>query len=464
VIVRRVAQALEDRRVFVPVLLATAVLELLLIGLPDTMGDMLEYRRWIRQLAAHGLAGAYWPPQQSPFGEGIEGTWPIDYPPVFPYVLWGIGRGLGWLAPGALLDASLLDSLVRAPLLLAHWLCGVLIAVFVTRHAGESAGRLVLVVHLLNPALVFNTCYWGQSDALVALGLVASVVAVMANRPRLGWGILAVTVLVKPIAAPFLALLALVELRERGWRRMLQCALVALATVLVTLAPFAWLGRARDILREVFLQVDAMPYASVNAHNLWWLVTGGLPWTLADAPLVLGVSYRLAGFLLFGTCLAGILLWLRRAGEPLALPLAAAGTALALFVLNTHMHENHLYAFLPLLALALPASPRLRWIYCIATVTLLANMALHDPYLRQVVGPLVPGPRLLRPPAGPLGPALVEYLTRNGYGYAVDQYRGETVVWRIALAHLGSMVNMALLAAWPMALRVRAASRESPWP
>ena len=381
---RRIAQALQQPHRFAAILLAAGALELLLVALPDTMGDLLEYRRWTRQLATRGLEGAYWPPQPAPPGEGNEHTWPIDYPPVFPYLLWGLGHGLDRLAPGALSRDGLVDSLVRVPLLVAHWLCGVLIARFVARHADASAGRLALVLHVLNPALVFNTCYWGQSDALVALGLVASVVAVSERHPGSGWAIMAVTVLVKPIAAPFFALLALIEVRERGGWHMLRCVLLALVSALVTLAPFVWIGRLRDVLRAVFLQVDAMPYASVNAHNLWWLVTGGLPWTPADAPFVMGLSYRLVGLLLFGAFLTATLVWLWRSGGPEGLPLAAAGTALAFFVLNTHMHENHLYVFLPLLSLVFLSSSRLQWIYCVATVALLANMALHDPYLRFV--------------------------------------------------------------------------------
>ncbi len=461
---RGIAQAIQRPHRFAAILLAAGALELLLIALPDTMGDLLEYRRWTRQLATRGLEGAYWPPQPNPPGEASEHNWPIDYPPVFPYLLWGLGHGLEWLVPGALARDALVDSLVRVPLLLAHWLCGALIARFVARRADASAGRLAFVLHVLNPALVFNTCYWGQADALVALGLVASVVSVAERRPGFGWAIMAVTALVKPIAAPFFALLALFEVRERGWWHLLHCLVLALVAAVVTLAPFVWIGRMGDALRAVFLQVDAMPYASVNAHNLWWLVTGGLPWTPADTSLVMGLSYRLVGFLLFGAFLTATLAWLWRSDGPRGLPLAAAGAALAFFVLNTHMHENHLYVFLPLLSLVFLRSSRLRWFYCVATVSLLANMALHDPYLRFVLGPFVPGPRLLLPPAGGLDPALVEYLVRNGYGYIVDQYRGQTTLWRIALTHLASLANVALLAVWPLALCSRPVSRESRQP
>ena len=58
----------------------------------DTMGDLLVYRSWARTLADCGLAAAYWPGHSD--AEDAFLRPPIDYPPVLPYVLLALGRGL----------------------------------------------------------------------------------------------------------------------------------------------------------------------------------------------------------------------------------------------------------------------------------------------------------------------------------------------------------------------------------
>jgi hypothetical protein len=121
----------------------------------------------------------------------------------------------------------------------------------------------------------------------------------------------------------------------------------------------------------------------VNAHSLWWLVTGGQGWQ-PDTNLLAGVPFRIWGFALFGlaTLLSLGVVWRSRA----ALDVASAYQSLAFFMLLTQIHENHALTLFAPLALAC-AGGRASWrLYGALALTALANMALHDPALVQALG------------------------------------------------------------------------------
>jgi hypothetical protein len=429
------------------VFVAAAALAFALLLIPDTMGDLGEYCRWTRRLVADGLEAAYFPSPMAP--ASVDPTWPIDYPPVLPYLLWTIGHVANVVVHGAPGHERLLGLLIRVPFVLAHLALGALIYGYVSGAVGRRAALPATAAHLFNPAILFDTCYWGQADALLALVLVAAFLA--ATRGRLEWGcvLLVVAALLKPLAYPYFALLGVMALRQGGWRRVLRCVGAGGVATAIVLLPFALIGRSADILRSLLTQVDSMPFASANAHNLWWLVTGGLPWTNASEPFLVGLSYQQAGMLLFGFWLAITMIALWRSERTDALLLAAAGTALGFFVLNTNLHENHLFCFLPLLSLAVSRQRSLRWFYATATATLLLNMVAHDPCLRVVIGPQLPGPRLTLPETSvALDEGVQAYLVRHGYRHLIELEQGPTTLVRLALTLVGSEGNLLLLVAW----------------
>jgi hypothetical protein len=321
---------------------------------------------------------------------------------------------------------------------------GALLFVARRRTGGERAALAAAGAYLFHPGVVFDTAYWGQADALGALFVVAAVIAAR-RRPEWAWAALALAVLTKPLAYPFLPLLALLTTRWFGWRRAVAGGVVFAGVALVVCLPFVLQGRSGALARSLILQIDAMPYASVNAHNVWWLVQRGVPWLDARRAILGPLSAEGVGFVLF----AAFYLWvLRRAwvaeGEQVAV-LSFASVAFGLFVLATHMHENHLFNLIPLLVLAGPGLPR--WLFVGASATFCGNMLLHDPYLTHVLRPHVPGPHLMLPPAE-IDPRLAAYFAGQGFPQIVEALRGETSVVGLFLTALNSQANVLLLAAW----------------
>ncbi len=433
------------------ILVVSALVQVALATIPATMSDLLEYRSWARQLTRVGLAGAYWPVQTT--AESGPFTLPIDYPPLLPYVLSAIGRLVHAVSPEALeKNDRLLDFLIRLPLV-ASSLFLALVVYRETRRTVPGAAPLALALVALNPAIVFDTAYWGQADAPCALLVTASFVALVRGRPEWAWAAIATAALVKPLAYPFLPLVLVETLRRFGPRRALRSAGAAGAVAGAALLPFLWSGHLAVALRTLVTQVDAMPYISVNAHNLWWLVGRGVPWTEAHVrPLGL-LSWSTLSLLLFGAFYLFVIVLLLRSREPRGLYVAAATVSFGFFVLSTHMHENHLFYALPLLALAGAESRPARTVLAVLTVTTLANMALHDPLLTDWARPYTPGPHVLLPSGLEPTLELQEQFARLGYPWIVRQLRGESTLVGLVATLVNALVVVLTLGAWLVVLR-----------
>jgi Gpi18-like mannosyltransferase len=416
----------------IAILSVAAAIQVALATIPATMGDLLQYRSWARTLTSEGLAAAYGHPAVSavPFSPAI------DYPPLFPYALSVIGHALQALSPAALWNDWLLGFLIRVPLVLSSVLLALLVYVEVRRFAPSAAGPALVLV-AFNPALIFATSYWGQADAPCALLIAASLVALVRGRPEWAWAALAAAALVKPFAYPLAPLVAFETVRRFGIARALRAAGAALAVWCVAFLPFLQSGRILDALSSLLTQVDAMPYISVNAHNLWWLWGLGAPWTSAHARPFDLLEWGTLSLLLFATVYLATLVLLWRSKEPLSLYAAAATVSFGFFVLSTHMHENHLLYPLPLLALAGAESKRVRITFYILTAAALGNMVLHDPLLTDWARAHTPGPHLLLPARLPPEFVLRERFTRLGYPWIANQLRGESTL----LGSLATLLN-----------------------
>lgn len=432
-------------------LAASALLQVALATLPDGMGDMLVNRLWMRALTEQGLAAAYWPTAAAdPMGLAV------NYPPLFPYLLAALGTLVKTLAPAAWADDRLLDVLVRLPLIAFNLLLAVVVYAEARRTAPERADLACALV-ALNPALIFDTACWGQPDALHSLLAVLSLVALARGRPEASWVLLAASAMAKPFAYVLAPLVVLETLKRFGARRAARSGLLALVFLAVVFAPFAAAGRLGAGLRALWTQLDANPYLSVNAHNLWWILGGGPSWIDARQGPWPFVTWSAIGLAVFAVFVAATLVRLWRSERPEAVYVAAASTAFGFFVLATHMHENHLFVAVPLLGLSAAALRPARMLMVALSATLLANMLLHDPYLTHRARPHVPGPRVLAP-ASPLPQdATIAWYAAQGMPWIAEEIRGEATVVGLFATLANALANVVLFAAWLAAVYRRRA-------
>lgn len=358
----------------------------LLLLEPGYGADLTAYRRWAVTAARHGLAEIY---RESD----------IDYPPLYAYLLLPLGEAYLRLAPGAGTreggDPAVWVALAKLPPLAFDLLTGALLFAAGLRQErlaaeeaapGSAPPRWSLLLpgaYLANPAVVFDSGYWGHPDSVHGFFVLAAFLLAERGRAGPAFAALALATLAKPLGAPFFPLLAALVLARSGIRGLARGGAAAAGAGIAVFLPFLLSGQASSVLRRVALDLDAMPYTSVNAHNLWGAFGG---WKLAEAPLLGPLSATQLGLGLFGLATLGLLwrawpVWRAPGDAAAATGILASGGATAFFMLSTHMHENHLFAALPLLALALPAGGRWPRLFVALTAALLLNLVLHDPLI-----------------------------------------------------------------------------------
>ena len=382
-----------SRRWFLALGVAYLALRLYLALLPGYVNDVQSYKGWALGAAIHGLDSAY-------------ETTGIDYPPLYLYVLWTVGKVylafVPEVAPGAVPDSAGLTFLVKLPPLVFDLLLALLLYRLVTIGRtwgagldGSGWGRLAALLYLWSPGVLFNSGYWGQPDAIHSALALGSLYAVGAGVASASGGLLGAAGMMKPLAAPVAPVVALALGAREGLRALTLAILSGLAVVTLLFLPFFLTGRGPSVVVEVFFSVEAMPYTSVNGHNLWWILGA---WRDANAPLLGALTPKGVGLGLFAiallTLLARRLRWFRdrsvsRESYRRGLLLVAAASTIAFFFLSTHMHENHLFLAFPLLLAISGRSRGLAWLALGCGLGSFFNLALHDPELPYALpGPL----------------------------------------------------------------------------
>ncbi|HST30577.1 MAG TPA: hypothetical protein VLK27_07025 [Chthoniobacterales bacterium] len=341
-------------------------------------GDIATYIALTWKTVSYGIQSAYVQVSESP---------PSDNPPVLLYPFWF----LGWLYEQLISplfgrthlgDPAMLRFMLRLPGLVSDLLAGALVFRALRQRESVSFKTALFATgaYLLNPALICDSAYWGQTAAVHALFMLLSVMAT--DRRAYGWaGVsLATAILTKPQAIAIAPLILLFASRDRGLLRLTAAG--AAAALLITM-PFIIAGNSADVLHQYTKVTQYHPFIAVNAHNFWWFITGGRGW-LSDATAIGPITFRQAGFLLFGcaTLLSLILVWRNRQ----MIFLIAAYQCLAFFMLNTQIHENHSLAMFAPLIIAAAFDRAAWWFYCAFMFTVLANMTLHDPRLFAWLG------------------------------------------------------------------------------
>lgn len=370
------------------------LLRWILATLPGYVADVAAYKRWALFAARDGLTNLY-------------RVTDFDYPPLYAYILWPLGKLYGFLSPEALAsmgDSTLLTVLIKLPPLVFDLGIAWLLAWFArellpqgwfggsTSVSGFRVGprtyewAIVLpTFYLMNPAVLFDTAYWGQVDCVHSFFLLASFLT-LPRRPWLAWVSITLATLMKPLGAPLVPLLFVLTLALHGWKRSALAFAAAGATALVALGPFFATYGFVGLLEQLRGDLTLLGYTSVNGHNLWWALGG---WRNADAPFLGSLTATQVGLGLVGLFYLALLALAhvqhrRRSSGLVPAQVQALGMTVAFgfFMLSTHMHENHMFAViplaLPLLCVTGPARRGMLLLFAALTLGVTSNLVLHD--------------------------------------------------------------------------------------
>ena len=384
-----------------PLFIGALVLRLILaVSVHGYDVDVGDFQAWAENLLSFGPSGFY---TQAGF---------CDYPPGYILLLGAFARIAHWFG------GSASETLIKLPPILADLLGAGLLTACCVRRSGASiksrrwplAALVPGILYLLNPMVLLTGAGWGQSDGVMMLFLLVTVLFGMKARWAIALPAYVLAVLIKPQALMFgplgLAALAVWYLRAhkdkallaKGLRSFLIGAAASLVLAALIIWPFKGSQPFGWLIALYRRTMGYYAYATVNACNLYFLIGDNWVDTASTAsflfPLLAGLLLAIpalpawlrcrktspkaailclitAGFAAllmltalfpfsysaYSTILIVFLVLLTLAAFILSgalkhLPLYGAGLLTLLFCLGGMMHERYLFAALPLFILA----------------------------------------------------------------------------------------------------------------
>ncbi|MGH2473741.1 MAG: hypothetical protein ACRDIL_00630, partial [Candidatus Limnocylindrales bacterium] len=266
-----------------------------LVLLPGTglKGDLDQFVGWVHHIATEGLGSLY---------SGTDAG-PVTFGPVMAYI-WSL---LAAIQPAFVTAVDSSDPgirmLMKAPASIADFgLAAVAAYALRGRPRWAVLGAAAILLH---PAVFYVSAWWGQYESIFVLSGLAAAYAALQGRTGVAAALVAVSLMTKPQAIPFILPFAAwfwaTGYRRGGGRGGLlelgKATVVGLAVTLVLWLPFladrgpiAYLESLRYYQDEVF---NAL---SLNAWNVWWLLqeaTPGRGFIADDVPIAGPITLRI---------------------------------------------------------------------------------------------------------------------------------------------------------------------------
>ena len=316
--------------------------------------DLGTYKAWAIRLAEAGPADFYAP------------NYFCDYPPGYLYILWLVGsvyQGLHMSTAGALSTL-----LVKIPSLITDLLSSWLLFALLRPRVGLRLTWLVVLAYSLNPAVIFNSAIWGQTDSVFTLELFLGVLLLLERRIAFGWAVIMVAALTKPQALVFLPLLASWQGNWDRPERPILAASSGLAVAAVLTLPFL---EPLELVQHFNKGAAYYAETSVNAFNLMAILGG---FRQSDSGLLLFMSFKAWALLLVVVFFAYLAYLIYRRRDAEMYMYLCFLLPFGFFMLSTRMHERYLFPCLLFLTLLLPRRPRLWALFVGLTITYYLNL------------------------------------------------------------------------------------------
>jgi hypothetical protein len=338
----------------------------LALPLPGTT-DTPIFTVWARYAAAEGVGGLYgtggvYPERRVLDLDGVHTK--IDYPPLALHELGLAGRIARWTSQGTAIKlVTIAFEAALAMLVYAtarRW----------QRTQDEAAGAALAL--WLNPASIMIAAVLGYVDPLFVLPAVGALAGAVAGHPAVAGALMAAACLTKPQAILIAPAVALAiwntgDARQAYGRFVSAGAAVAAVSVFLVLPVVARGGALNMLWALGSLLRD--PWLSGNSASLWTIVMA------MKTPVPIDGARAAGALLTVGTI--GMATWRARAARDVWLLAALGAFAVhAYATLAVAVHENHLYAAAPLLALTVAARRRFAGVFAAVSAIVAMNLYL----------------------------------------------------------------------------------------
>ena len=307
-------------------LLLRIALALSIQGYP---GDISLFKNWATSVASN-------------FSQFYSGSRSSDYPPLYIYVLYLIGK-IGSI--GILNKFYIL--LLKLPSIVADIATAYFIYRIAKKHLPLELSMLISAFYIFNPSIFINSTLWGQVDSFFTLIVVISIYLLTEKRLFFSAIMFTMAVLMKPQGIIFFPVLFFELIRQKNIKNFAKVFVVVLITAAVFILPFAYNKEALWIFKLYSSTVSEYPYASLNAYNFFSLIGANYA---KDSSILFFISYKSLGMIFIVlTTLFSWYLYVKADDSKFA-PAAALIQITGVFTFSVGMHERYLF---PAVALAI---------------------------------------------------------------------------------------------------------------
>lgn len=240
-----------------------------------------------------------------------------------------------------------------------------------------KSNKLIAILFLFNPAIFYNSAYWGQIDMIPIFFVILAVYFLFFTRYVLFGGIsFLLALLIKPTALIFLPVYLFYLIKKSGYPK--TAGVIVISNILFWFSFLPFMINPHDltypygIYNFKILAAQSLPYVTNGAFNFWVLVTG-IGGIKDIAPFIFGVSYRFWSYAIVGILFLIIIYRSRKSKDQLfSLFNISFLTAFAVFLFLTKMHERYFILVLPFLLLAcLKNSSLIKWYLILSLISFL---------------------------------------------------------------------------------------------
>ena len=365
-------------RLFATLLILGALVRCAALPLGGTH-DTVPWRIWSYNASVEGVSRLYGvggsPPEWRTLTYlGAEGQ--ATYPPLALHELGMAGRVYRLVMRGEFPNTWPLMVAIKMPALLADAGTALVIYFSVRRFGNERAARWSTLAYWLNPGIILDGAALGYLDPQFMLPILASLIAAASGHAAVAGVLAAAAVLTKPqpvVIGPAIALALWYSAHDMAVRvRRFGAALLGgLVCAAALVGPVFAAGGGPNLLQAMG-RLEEHDMLAGNACNVWWLVG-----------YVVRARYSIEDFGVWGaylheTRILAISRFIEVGGpnpRPIAIAMVLAAGAWAVWtarrskdlwlfaglgaflvhayaVLAVQVHENHLFAAVPLLVLA----------------------------------------------------------------------------------------------------------------
>jgi len=207
----------------------------------------------------------------------------------------------------------------------------------------ESLATICAALYLFSPLSIFDSAVWGQVDSLGIFLFLVAVVLVFSKKPFLAGAMYMVALMTKLQNMIYGPLFFLFIWQLLGFSGLVKAIGGSTLLFFVLNIEFLLSGNMARVITSLIDNYDYFPYMSLNAYNIWWMVSKGNGMGMSDKMLTVGIiNAKTMGLLLFAsTYLLATVNQLKKGASSFFLSLTLVVGAF--FFFQTESHDRYLF-------------------------------------------------------------------------------------------------------------------------